>query len=102
MNFTKIEDENLVTYKLEGELSHINSYTLRDIQYEIELASKDLILDLEKITAVDSRGLAFLMNVSKTQFKNKRTMRIINVLYTVKEIFDMCAVSNLLHVELKV
>ena len=77
MEILKFVESDQIILKLSGELDMTNSNTIKDKILEMNL--KDLILDFEKVTYIDSSGIGVLISLQKDTRYKGGSMKIINI-----------------------
>ncbi len=98
MEIKKTSENGTLRIALEGRLD-----TTTAPQLEAELkrglpGTKELILDLEKLSYLSSAGLRLLLSAQKTMLK-QGSMKVRNVNETIMEIFEITGFADILTIE---
>ncbi len=98
MEIKKTSENGTLRIALEGRLD-----TTTAPQLEAELkrglpGTKELVLDLEKLSYLSSAGLRLLLSAQKTMLK-QGSMKVRNVNETIMEIFEITGFADILTIE---
>ena len=100
LNVEKIVGDGVVTFKLSGRLDTSTSEQLkREAEPVWESGELNIVMDLTDLQYVSSAGLrVFLMSEKKSRAIGK-SMSLIGVSQTIREIFDIVGFSGILTIE---
>lgn len=98
LNFSKIMENETVTYRLEGRLDSVTSPDLQtDLQGTLENAN-ELVFDFEKLDYISSAGLRVLL-YAHNNMSEKGGMKVTHVNPIIMEIFEVSGFSEELTIE---
>ncbi len=99
MEMLKVVKNEQTILKLSGELDMTNSNIIREKILEMNL--KDLILDFENVTYIDSSGIGVLISLQKDTRYKGGSMRIINIENKLLKLLKMVGIDKLLQISEK-
>lgn len=97
MTVTKINENGVLTYKIEG---RINTLTAPDLEEAISdvYDATNVVFDFKDLEYISSAGLRILLKVQKT-IANKGSFKVINVNDAVYEVFEITGFTDILEIE---
>lgn len=97
-NYRTEEKENCLTIAFEGDITYKeNEETKEDLQKKISGLAEgttDIIVDLDKVSYIDSSGLGFLVYLDRVASDNTKTLYIKNLNKTVVEILEVTGLDS--------
>lgn len=94
------KEEDAVRLALEGELDMALAPELRQLLHQqLEAPPKNVIVDLDKVSFVDSSILATLIEAYKLLQSKSSRLRIVNSQPAVRDAFQLARVAGILGVE---
>lgn len=87
---------SVLRFKADAELTH-SAQELEDLRREV-LEQKDsrVIIDLSRVTKIDSAGLGQLMSCYSHLVRNQGTLKVLNPGPEIKKLLDMTGISTLI------
>ena len=98
LNIKKEQDNDKLTFALEGRLDTVTSPELESAIKESLDGVKELVMDFENLEYISSAGLRVLLSAQKTMMQ-QGSMKVINVNDIVMEIFDVTGFGDILTIE---
>lgn len=98
LNIKKEQDNNKLTFALEGRLDTVTSPELESAIKDSLDGVKELVMDFENLEYISSAGLRVLLSAQKTMMQ-QGSMKVINVNDIVMEIFDVTGFGDILTIE---
>ena len=88
---------SVLRFKADAELTH-STQELEDLRREV-LEQKDsrVIIDLSRVTKIDSAGLGQLMSCYSHLVRNQGKLKVLNPGPEIKKLLDMTGISTLIH-----
>ena len=99
MNIVKTVNGEETTLAVEGRIDATNSKELQDAIISSFQATKNLVIDFEKVAYVASAGLRALLLGHKTAVSKSGVMKLVHVNDDVMEVFRMTGFQSALHIE---
>ena len=99
MKIDKLQNGNLMTFFLDGELDSTQSKFLEEEINNLPNEILNLVLDLEKLEYTSSAGIRALLLANKTMKERKGSFKIIKVNSNVYEILKIAALIDILKPE---
>ncbi|MCS1350842.1 anti-sigma F factor antagonist [Mechercharimyces sp. CAU 1602] len=95
-----ISYRNVLVVRLAGELDHHTAEEVRTrVEKELETGMyRNLILNLQRLTFMDSSGLGVVLGRYKTMAEKKGTMRLCSVQPSVSRLFQLSGIHKILTV----
>ncbi len=92
----KIREMNDVTiFDIEGEIDLYNAPTLKDeIKKQIEQQRYNIIINLAKVSYIDSSGIGALISSLSNLKKYQGGLKIINVTGSVRKVFELTKLTS--------
>ena len=95
IDFREIENKGITVVTVEGEIDVYTSIELRnEVKSIIDDGSKILIMDLGKVTYMDSSGLGTLVSILQRLKKESGTLKLIKVTTNIKKIFELTRLTR--------
>jgi len=95
MEVTTREVENVNVLDIDGEIDLYNAPTLKDIiKKHIEEQKYNIIINLEKVSYIDSSGIGALISSLSNLKKYQGGLKIINVTGSVKKVFELTKLTS--------
>ena len=98
LNIKKEQDNDKLTFALEGRLDTVTSPELESAIKESLDGVKELVMDFENLEYISSAGLRVLLSAQKIMMQ-QGSMKVINVNDIVMEIFDVTGFGDILTIE---
>ena len=98
LNIKKEQDNDKLTFALEGRLDTVTSPELESAIKDSLDGVKELVMDFENLEYISSAGLRVLLSAQKTMMQ-QGSMKVINVNDIVMEIFDVTGFGDILTIE---
>lgn len=98
LNIKKEQDNDKLTFALEGRLDTVTSPELESAVKDSLDGVKELVMDFENLEYISSAGLRVLLSAQKTMMQ-QGSMKVINVNDIVMEIFDVTGFGDILTIE---
>ncbi len=90
------EGVSVLQFRGAATLTH-SAAELDELRREVlEQSDSRVIIDLGRVTKIDSAGLGQLMSCYSHLVRNQGTMKIVNVMPEVKKVMDMTGISSLI------
>lgn len=90
------EGVSLLEFKANAELTH-SATELDELRKEVlEQTDTKVIIDLSRVTKIDSAGLGQLMSCYSHLVKNRGALKILNPVPEVRKLLDMTGISTLI------
>ncbi|WP_326908573.1 STAS domain-containing protein [Sedimentibacter sp. MB31-C6] len=101
MNIEFIEIGHELFIKLNGDLDHHSSESIRDIIDEKikDEKYKKIVIDLKKLDFIDSSGIGFVIGRYKVIRKRNGVIEIINASKKVRKILDMSGIGKIINIK---
>lgn len=94
------EEKSILTFSIEGELDIHNVKLLKsELVDSIEQKGWIYILDLAKVSYLDSSGLGMLVHIKKTLNKNNSELRLVNLNSAVMNVFKLTKLDEYFKIE---
>jgi len=88
---------SVLRFKANAELTH-SAQELEELRREVlEQSDSKVIIDLSRVTKIDSAGLGQLMSCYSHLVKNRGAMKILNPAPEIMKLLDMTGISTLIH-----
>ncbi|WCL49972.1 STAS domain-containing protein [Leptospira sp. GIMC2001] len=102
MDYTEEVNNNRLILHLEGNLDMLNAGILKERMMEAVVAHYNcIILDMSKVTFVDSSGFGLLIMVNeKLKLDGQNKLRIANVSKSIQQVFRISKISEVVDVYL--
>ena len=95
MDITKKTHEDIVILEIVGEIDLYNAPEIKDIISKlIEERSYNVIIDLEKVSYIDSSGIGALISSLSNLKKYHGGLKIINVYASVRKVFELTKLTS--------
>lgn len=95
MEISQREKENVVVLDIQGEIDLYNAPEIKDIiQKLIEAQKYNIIINLEKVSYIDSSGIGALISSLSNLKKYQGGLKIINVYASVKKVFELTKLTS--------
>lgn len=101
MNIQFIENGQVLTIKLRGELDHHSADEARvliDEKIKNEKFKK-LVIDLKSLDFIDSSGIGFVIGRYKVIRKRNGVIEIVNASQNVRKILDMSGIGKIINIK---
>lgn len=99
MKITTDKQDDIFICRLEGEIDFNNSPDLRKSFIKlIENQAKKVILDLEKVTYVDSSGLATLVEMLQKLKNSDGQLKLTNLQEKVRSVFEITKLEKIFEI----
>ena len=92
-------DFELVTLEITGRLDTTTAPNLESVVNELSKGTRELIFDMSGVEYISSAGIRVLLGAYKKMISNQGRTRIEKVNDTVREVFDMTGLSDMLDEE---
>lgn len=87
---------SVLQFRAPSELTHSAS-TLEDLRREVlEQSDSRVIIDLSRVTKIDSAGLGQLMSCYSHLVRNQGSLKVVNAAPEIKKLLDMTGISSLI------
>jgi anti-sigma B factor antagonist len=88
---------SVLRFKANAELTH-SAQELEELRREVlEQSDSKVIIDLSRVTKIDSAGLGQLMSCYSHLVKNRGALKILNPAPEIMKLLDMTGISTLIH-----
>jgi len=95
MEISQEEKESIIILKIQGEIDLYNAPEIKDtIQKAIEEEKYNIIIDLEKVSYIDSSGIGALISSLSNLKKYQGSLKIIHVFASVKKVFELTKLTS--------
>ncbi len=97
MKINKIEvpKKEIIKIEIEGEVDVYTSIELkRELNEIIDNGTKKIIINLDKVTYIDSSGLGVLVAILKRIRKEKGNLKLLKLTQNVKKIFEITRLTK--------
>jgi anti-sigma B factor antagonist len=95
MEITQRENGGIVIMDIQGEIDLYNAPEIKDnIQKLIEAQKYNIIINLEKVSYIDSSGIGALISSLSNLKKYQGGLKIINVYASVKKVFELTKLTS--------
>jgi len=95
MEINQREKDNVVVLDIQGEIDLYNAPEIKDIiQKMIEAQKYNVIINLEKVSYIDSSGIGALISSLSNLKKYQGGLKIINVYASVKKVFELTKLTS--------
>lgn len=95
MEVSTREAENIIILDINGEIDLYNAPTLKDIiKKNIEAQKYNIVINLEKVSYIDSSGIGALISSLSNLKKYQGGLKIINVTGSVKKVFELTKLTS--------
>ena len=89
-------DFELVTLEITGRLDTTTAPNLEAVIQELSEDTKELVFDMSEVEYISSAGIRVVLNAYKKMHTNQGIMRIEKANDTVREVFEMTGLSDML------
>ena len=89
-------DFELVTLEITGRLDTTTAPNLEAVIQELSEDTKELVFDMSEVEYISSAGIRVVLNAYKKMHSNQGIMRIEKANDTVREVFEMTGLSDML------
>ncbi|NLJ57457.1 MAG: anti-sigma F factor antagonist [Tissierellia bacterium] len=100
MNIQFVEDGQVLTIKLKGELDHHGADQVR-VLIDEKIKNNDyrkLVIDFKNLDFIDSSGIGFIIGRYKLIRKRKGLIEIVNANKKVRRILDMSGIGKIINI----
>ena len=95
MEISQREADKVVILDIQGEIDLYNAPEIKDtIQKLIEQQKYNIIINLEKVSYIDSSGIGALISSLSNLKKYQGSLKIINVYASVKKVFELTKLTS--------
>ncbi len=95
MEISQREKDKVVILDIQGEIDLYNAPEIKDtIQKLIEQQKYNIIINLEKVSYIDSSGIGALISSLSNLKKYQGSLKIINVFASVKKVFELTKLTS--------
>ena len=95
MEISQREKESIIILDIQGEIDLYNAPEIKDtIQKLIEGQKYNIIINLEKVSYIDSSGIGALISSLSNLKKYQGSLKIINVYASVKKVFELTKLTS--------
>lgn len=95
MEISQREKNGIVILDIQGEIDLYNAPEIKDtIQKLIEEQKYNIIINLEKVSYIDSSGIGALISSLSNLKKYQGGLKIINVYASVKKVFELTKLTS--------
>ena len=95
MEISQREKQKVVVLDIQGEIDLYNAPEIKDaIQKLIEQQKYNIIINLEKVSYIDSSGIGALISSLSNLKKYQGSLKIINVYASVKKVFELTKLTS--------
>ena len=99
MKIHKIQEEDKLTFVLEGRLDTVTAPELeKEVRGSLD-GITELTFDLEKLDYISSAGLRTLMSAYKIMISQGGSLRIVHTQTIVKEIFEVTGFLDIMNIQ---
>lgn len=93
------ETEGSLNILVSGEMNLLSiAMDKNKLMNAVRETEKDVVLDLEKCSYIDSSGIGLILNVLRLEEKKGKMLRLANVNENVKAILHTCSMDNIFHI----
>ena len=95
-----IKNDNIFIVKLSGEVDLYNANKIKDMIFTHlkNSAAKNIIINLDEVTYIDSTGIGTLNSIRQMVSGAKGELRLIHVTNSVKKIFELTKLNMLFNI----
>jgi anti-anti-sigma factor len=94
--WNQTEGVSVLRFKANAELTH-SAHELEELRKEVlEQSDSRVIIDLSRVTRIDSAGLGQLMSCYSHLVKNRGALKMLNPAPEIKKLLDMTGLSTLI------
>ncbi|AQL55738.1 anti-sigma factor antagonist [Abyssicoccus albus] len=102
LNIEKSEYDKYYDVKLNGELDVYTAPELRSVLEPLrEKGDKDIHIDLEELSYMDSTGLGIFVGTIKELNKNEKNLYVLNASERIFKLFEITGLNGLMYVNEK-
>lgn len=95
MEITRRENKNIVILDINGEIDLYNAPEIKDIIAKlIEEKKYQIVINLEKVSYIDSSGIGALISSLSNLKKYQGGLKIINVAGSVRKVFELTKLTS--------
>ena len=95
MEISQREKDGITILDIQGEIDLYNAPEIKDIiQKLIEAQKYNVIINLEKVSYIDSSGIGALISSLSNLKKYQGGLKIINVYVSVKKVFELTKLTS--------
>ncbi len=95
MDISQREKDSIVVLDIQGEIDLYNAPEIKDtIQKLIDAQKYNIIINLEKVSYIDSSGIGALISSLSNLKKYQGGLKIINVYASVKKVFELTKLTS--------
>jgi len=95
MEISQREKDSITVLDIQGEIDLYNAPEIKDIiQKLIEAQKYNVIINLEKVSYIDSSGIGALISSLSNLKKYQGGLKIINVYASVKKVFELTKLTS--------
>ncbi len=95
MEISQRENNNITILDIQGEIDLYNAPEIKDIIHKLIEAQKyNVIINLEKVSYIDSSGIGALISSLSNLKKYQGGLKIINVYASVKKVFELTKLTS--------
>lgn len=95
MEISQREADRVVILDIQGEIDLYNAPEIKDtMQKLIEAQKYSIIINLEKVSYIDSSGIGALISGLSNLKKYQGSLKIINVYASVKKVFELTKLTS--------
>jgi len=95
MEINRRENNNIVILDINGEIDLYNAPDIKDtIKELIDEEKRQIIINLEKVSYIDSSGIGVLISSLSNLKKVGGALKIINVYASVKKVFELTKLTS--------
>ncbi len=95
MEISQREKDSIVLLDIQGEIDLYNAPEIKDtIQKLIDAQKYNIIINLEKVSYIDSSGIGALISSLSNLKKYQGGLKIINVYASVKKVFELTKLTS--------
>ena len=99
MQIQKIQENEMITFYLDGRLDTVSSPDFQDVLIPALDEAKDIRLNFEKLEYVSSAGLRILLMGQKAASAKGVSLRLTGVSDEIMEVLEMTGFTDLLTIE---
>ncbi len=95
MKIDRKDDDGITILSIDGEIDLYNAPDIKDIVNKlVEEKKMKVIIDLDKVTYIDSSGIGALISSLSNLKKNQGRLKVCNVSGSVHKIFTLTKLTN--------
>ncbi len=95
MNISQRERDGIIIMDIQGEIDLYNAPEIKEnVQKLIEKQKINIIINLEKVSYIDSSGIGSLISALSSLKKYHGNMKLVNLLSSVKKVFELTKLTN--------